>query len=365
MIDRCVDTMCALFSTRFIPSISNNISAARSISLLSLSVGLLFLTACAFTPAPASSTVPQVEAFGGVIAELDRYVLPIPTPTVEPELTVIVDTGGARANIRSGPDTTFPIIGKGNNGEAYEVIATSEDNSWWQICCITIGADGLPFVAADDEDATGWVADSVVRPAGEAEGISISRPIFQGDLTAEWDVDWACSSERCEVKQCGATVQASVNRATEQQLLPVEHQVAWDDTCFDSDSWVFEVNQFTGRERTGEYEDNFLYSYWLGREPGEANGVYRLPNDNAVAVYCSGPHEVEIEEGAGWTSVYEGNTCHDVRTGMLVYLTYNKRWLFTGEFEGETYERAYFGDFETLEQKLVESNAELLFVTPR
>ncbi len=357
MMDRCVDTLCALFSNRFI--------STRSVSLFSLTFGLLLLSACSFNTPSTNSTVPQVSAFGGVIDDLNGYVLPIPTPTVEPDLTVIVDTGGARANIRSGPGTNFPIIGKGNNGEAYEVLATSEDNSWWQICCITIGADGLPFVAADDEDSSGWVADSVVRPAGEAEGISVSRPIFQGDLSADWEVEWECGSERCEVNQCGAIVQARINRAAAQQLLPIDHEVVWDDACFDSDSWVFEVNQFTGRERTGEYEDNFLYSYWLGREPGEANGVYRLDNGNAVAVYCSGPHEVEIEEGGGWTSVYEGNTCHDVRTGMLVYLTYNKRWLFTGEYEGETYERAYFGDFETLEQKLVESNAELLFVTPR
>ena len=50
---------------------------------------------------------------------------------------------------------------------------------------------------------------------------------------------------------------------------------------------------------------------------------------------------------------------------MLVYLSYNKRWLFTGEYEGESYERAYFGDYETLEQKLVETTAQLLFVEKR
>jgi hypothetical protein len=145
-------------------------------------------------------------------------------------------------------------------------------------------------------------------------------------------------------------------------MLAVEHTVTWDDACFDTDSWVFEANQYTGRERTGEHQDNFLYSYWLGQQPGAPNGVYTMQAGRADAVYCSGPHEVEIEEGGGWTTVYEGNTCHDIRTGMLVYLSYNKRWLFTGEYEGEEYERAYFGDFETLEQKLVDTNVELFFV---
>jgi len=201
-----------------------------------------------------------------------------------------------------------------------------------------------------------------VRLAGDDEAVGISQPVFDDTLDAKWAVNWECGSERCETKKCAASVEAKISRQADQQLLPIEHQVTWDDQCFETDSWVFEVNQFTGRESTGEYKDNFLYSYWLGRDPGPANGVFTLKDGKADAVYCSGPHEVEVEEGGGWTTVYEGNTCHDVRTGMLTYLSYNKRWLYTGDFEGETYNRAYFGDSETLEQKLVETNATLSYV---
>ncbi|MCB0093224.1 MAG: hypothetical protein KDE54_35290, partial [Caldilineaceae bacterium] len=70
-------------------------------------------------------------------------------------------------------------------------------------------------------------------------------------------------------------------------------------------------------------------------------------------------HTLEVEEGDGWSTVYIGNTCHDVRTGMLLDLSYEKRWLYTGEFEGKTYNREYFGDFETLEQHLADTNAVL------
>jgi hypothetical protein len=337
-------------------------------SRLGLWLGLLLafvaLAGCTIPAViPSAVPAPQPDAFNGAIADLDDYAIPTPAPTVEPELTVIVDTAGSRANLRGGPGANFPIIGKANPDEAFEVIARSEDNTWWQVCCLRTGADGNPLPAdTPEEEATGWIADSVVRLAGDEEAIAISQPVFDPELTAEWNVDWQCGSDRCEVKECNATVAAAVSRDATQQLLPVEHQVTWDDACFDTDSWVFEVNQFSGREQTGEYKDNFLYSYWLGQQPGEANGVYTLADGRAAAVYCSGPHQVEIEEGSGWTTVYEGNTCHDVRTGMLVYLSYNKRWLFTGEYEDETYERAYFGDFESLEQKLVETNAELQYV---
>jgi hypothetical protein len=40
-------------------------------------------------------------------------------------------------------------------------------------------------------------------------------------------------------------------------------------------------------------------------------------------------------------------------------MSYTKRWLFTGTFEGQTYERAYFGDNETYEFTLLETNVEL------
>lgn len=306
----------------------------------------------------ATPVEPPPDTFGGLVTSIGDYVLPTPVPTPEAETTVIVNTNGARANIRSGPGLNFPIIGKGLPGQAFQVVSRSEDQAWWEVCCVA---------AAEGDEATtnAWLAASVVRLAGDEEAVATSGPILAPELNSAWEVDWECGSERCQVKSCQATVNASVNRTPNQQLLAVEHEVTWDDTCFATDSWVFDVNQYTGKERTGEYENNFLYGYWLGSNPGQPNGAYTLPTGEAVAVWCSGPHTVEIEEGGGWTTVYEGNTCHDVRTGMLVLLSYTKQWLFTGEFEGKSYEREYFGDNEVLNQRLTETNVALEFVEKR
>ena len=84
-----------------------------------------------------------------------------------------------------------------------------------------------------------------------------------------------------------------------------------------------------------------------------------LPPSHIAVVF-----QVELNEGNGWTSVYQGNTCHDVRTGMLVLLSYTKRWLYTGEFDGNTYDKAYFGDNETLVQRLSDTNVEMAEVVP-
>ena len=189
--------------------------------------------------------------------------------------------------------------------------------------------------------------------------------LLPADLNANWKVDWSCDSDRCDVKKCSADVAAQVTRPVSNGYLPVEHKVTWADACFNTDAWTFEVDQTTGKERSGEASDNFLYGYWLGAKPGDANGVLPMQDGRGVMVYCSDPQKVEIEEGGGWTTVYEGSTCHDVKTGMLVYMNYVKRWLFTGEFEGKTYDKAYFGDSEKLEQRLVDTNVALDYATKK
>jgi hypothetical protein len=246
-----------------------------------------------------------------------------------------------------------------NPGASLEVLGQSPDKRWYQVA--VPGASG-------DQPQEAWISADLVRVGGSAEQVPVLAPgeaLLPADLTASWNVEWSCNSDRCEVKQCSADVAAQVTRPVANGYLPVEHQVTWADECFNTDAWTFEVDQATGQERSGEASDNFLYGYWLGTNPGEANGVLPLEDDRGVVVFCSEPQKVEIEEGGGWTTVYEGSTCHDVKTGMLVYMNYVKRWLYTGEFEGKTYDRAYFGDSEELEQRLVETNVDLDYATKR
>lgn len=327
-----------------------------------LILGVILLAGCANGvqlqlpgAAPSSASVTYTSA---VESALNYAVPPTPTPVpVSEESQVVVSTSGSRANIRSGPGLSAAIIGKGDPGATFTVVGKSDNDAWWQICCVP-----GPNDAPNKPTRTGWVSNSVVRLAGEGESISVSEPAIKDDLSAVWQVNWTCQSDRCAIAECDATVTAGVTRAGNQQFIPVEHKVEWDDACFNEDSWVFEVDPFTGRERTGEFEDNFLYAYWRGANPGEVSGVYKYDDDTGVVVSCSTPQTVEIEEGDGWTSVYEGVTCHDRKTGLLVYMNYLKRWLYSGEYEGETFERAFFGDTERLEQKLTDTNLGLFFV---
>ena len=267
-----------------------------------------------------------------------------------------VATQGSRANLREGPGLEFAIVGKGAPGAAFNVTGRSADGEWWQICCTT------DEFAEYEAGLTVWVANSTIEIAGDPDGVPASDTKLNDDLFSRWDVDWECGSSRCDVSECTATVEANVGENTGGQTIRLDHRVLWAETCFSTDEWIFEVNRFTGMERSGESEDNFLYRYWVGPLVGDANKIFEMPDGKRVAASCDGPFTVEVEEGGGWTTVYSGNTCHDVRTGMLLSLTYEKRWLFTGEFEGETYDRAYFEDFELMEQNLSETNAQLSYL---
>lgn len=314
---------------------------------------LLLMAGCQGPAGPIPGFVPLPAGEAG--ANDAQGTIPEAVPTTD--VVAIVNTGNQRANVRGGPGLDFPIIGKAEPQTTLNVVGQNDVGDWWQVCCLD--DDGSP---STEGTRLGWLADSVVSIEGADEGIVVVEPVFPEDLAATWRVDWACGSERCEVKECSATVDAAVGDVTSQQGLRLDHIVTWDDDCFPTDEWSFEVNRFSGQEISSSSEDNFLYGYWLGPQPGERNSTFELADGRQVGAWCSGPYEVEIEEGDGWLTVYQGNTCHDVRTGMLLSLTYEKRWLFTGEFDGRTYERQYFGDAEALNQTLTETSVELQYV---
>ena len=324
---------------------------------------LFVLAGCSVSPqslgtGASAAAAPVPEALADIVEPVSAYVAPrpagiVPTPTPAPEtkLTATISTQNIRANLRSGPGTNSTIVKKANPGEVYEVIGRSDNGLWYEL------AMTAPLTG------TAWVSAELVRVGdGVVPVTASSEVLLDKDLTAQWAVDWSCFSDRCPVRACAANVSAEVNRDPANNFLPIEHTVVWDEGCFNTDAWTFEVEQTTGKERNGEADDNFLYSYWLGVEPGDANGVYPLENGEGIMVYCTGPDKVEIEEGGGWTTVYEGNTCHDVATGMLVYMNYVKRWLYSGDFEGKTYDRAYFGDSERLVQRLADTTAPVALV---
>jgi len=330
----------------------------RPVLWLAAMMALVVTANACVSSVPLSESSGELSGVGsGRLSDLANFDLPTPEAIIVPDVSAVVNTEGSRANVRTGPALDAPIIAKALPGDEFTILGSSEDGEWWEVCCVRGPQD-----AEGEASEPAWLSKEVVDLDGNADAVPVISSLLPETVEATWHVDWTCGSERCEVKECAATVSATSQSDAEAQFLQVEHTVTWDNACFDEDSWVFDVDRYSGRERSGEFIDNFLYNYWLGAQPGPATDVFTMDDGREVAVWCSGPHEIELEEGSGWTTVYKGNTCHDVRTGELVSMSYTKRWLFSGEFDGQQYERAYFGDYETLDQYLVDTNVELSFV---
>lgn len=274
--------------------------------------------------------------------------------TGETALEATVTVRNRSVNVRNGPGLNFSVVAGAVQGTSFQVVGQTEDGGWWYICCIR-GADDV----AGEATQRAWISNIVVNASDDADQAPVVRPLFPDDLEATWAVNYQCDSERCEVPECTATITATVRDASDARWLEVDRTVNWDDDCGENSTWLHQIDRLTGAERYENSSGLFLFNYWAGANPGPINSLFQISADQQVKTWCSQEQTAEIEEPGGWTSVYDGRTCHDVRTGMLVSMKYVKRWLFTGTFEGEQYERAYFGDYEVYEVKLDETNAGL------
>lgn len=298
-------------------------------------------------PAAAAETEKSVDAPGVTAVEA------APAVEIAASSQPTVTVKNRSVNVRSGPGLDFSVVFGARQGDSFAALGMSDDEAWWQICCIP-----GPNDEKDNPTQKAWISNRVVDVSEEAEALGVLRPLFPDDLTAAWDVSYQCGSERCVVTECTGQVNATVRNAADPRWLEIDRTVAWQDGCGEDSTWLHQIDRTDGLERYPNSTGLFHFNYWVGARPGPVNSRYAWGEQQVVS-WCSEPQSAEVAEEGGWTSAYDGITCYDERTGMLVAMKYTKRWLFTGEFEGEKYEKAYFGDFEVYEVALQETNVEL------
>lgn len=378
-------------------SLAASASPRRSLWLLSLTTLLMMLIAgCTVQPTSVSDVFPLLPAALGdapppgiqvlleeerarlfgvneeEVAALDDSLNPPSVTALEPQSSGRVDlneidpatsdiplltVSNRSVNVRSGPGLSFNVVAGAQQGTVFEALGRSEDNAWWRICCVR-GPDD----AAEEATLQAWISNVVVRANDAAADLPILGAVFANDLTAEWAVSYACGSDRCEVVRCDGSILADVRSDSDPKWLEIERKITWTDACGENSTWLHQIDRIAGTERYQNTADLFLFNFWAGVDPGPVNSLFELHDNQDVKTWCSDEQEVDLDEGNGWSARYNGMTCHDVRTGMLVSMKYTKRWLFTGTYDGEEYENAYFGDYEIYEVRLVDTNVALGFV---
>jgi uncharacterized protein YraI len=89
----------------------------------------------------------------GVVAGTDSSSDPVapslpPTATGPTRTTATVNVGNSRLNIRSGPSTDFPILGKANQADILDVVGRNTTATWVQVVTPGVGS-GVSWVSAD------------------------------------------------------------------------------------------------------------------------------------------------------------------------------------------------------------------------
>jgi hypothetical protein len=245
--------------------------------------------------------------------------------------------------MRTGPGTEFETLGTVAQGTALSVLGRNEDKSWWQVCCVN--------------GQSGWMSNTVARLNGSPDQIPVSPPLMPDDLKATWAVRWECHSEGCKQEQCLGESQANALRVRTTRWLETKRVATWQDECGPQEDWLTQVDRYTGKEQSVAGSEA-LFSIWAGANPGAESRVLDL-SGRTLSLWCTGTRTREVPQDQGWTVLYEGEACYDRASGIVVTLQYLKRWLYTGTFGGQTFDRQYFGDYEVYQQVLTETNAPL------
>ena len=86
---------------------------------------------------------------------MEQTAAPAAAITSAGGLTATVDV--LTLNVRQGPGTTFPVIGKLTQGSTVSVEAVNSAGDWWQICCVA------------GTETRGWVSAALVVPSFAAD----------------------------------------------------------------------------------------------------------------------------------------------------------------------------------------------------
>lgn len=267
--------------------------------------------------------------------------LPSPTPTPPPAGQVTVSS--QQANLRSGPGTVFDIVATARQGAELDVFGSSAAQDWWRVCCV----DG----------EAGWISSTIVRFQGDAQAVPVIGPLLPDDLSASWAMRWECHGRGCNQEVCTGQSQATALRVVNDRWLEVQRDATWDDDCGEPEDWLTQVDRYTGRERQTAATAP-LFAIWQGANPGPATRSVELAG-TTLNLWCTDTRTQEVPQSGGWTAAFEGQACYDVESGVLALMQYVKRWLFTGTAGGQTFDRQYFGDYEIVQQVLLDTNAPL------
>ncbi|MCS6827226.1 MAG: SH3 domain-containing protein [Caldilinea sp.] len=119
------------------------------------------------TPRPPRPTPRPETSQGGAPASAPTQTT---SPSLQPTMTLTATVNVVALNVRQGPGTTFPVIGRLTQGTSVTLQARNPNNNWLKICCVS------------DAQTQGWVNAQFLIPRYTEEEL-VLLPV-EGDAPA-------------------------------------------------------------------------------------------------------------------------------------------------------------------------------------
>jgi SH3-like domain-containing protein len=141
--------------------------------------GTLTNTAATTGTATVTGTAGLTDTAGltGTTALTATGAVTVPAPpaaasTISPMLEIETDI----INVRSGPGTTFGLVGTANLGERFEIKGRNADATWYLICCVNGQQGWVSAELADEENEELAQLVEVPTPAPQAQAPAPTQP---------------------------------------------------------------------------------------------------------------------------------------------------------------------------------------------
>jgi len=123
-----------------------------------------------FTPTPVTPELTEMQPAPQMAAQQEQPT-PTPeppTPTPEPPTptpipTPFVVVNEDIVNLRAGPGTNYPAVGKAQAGRTFTITGKNPAGDWWEICCVG--------------NQRAWIYGQIVRAQGAVDTVSVAERI--------------------------------------------------------------------------------------------------------------------------------------------------------------------------------------------
>jgi TolB protein len=261
-----------------------------------------------------------------------------PADAIDSMVTALVATGdSSRLNIRSGPSTDYPIIGKGYNGSRYTVIARTAAGDWLQILAPEL-ASQRGWVSAGFVDVSGNLfamppvavpaarigadaqsgSDSLTRGSAGRPPVSLSGKI----VLPLWDEGSEVYSIY-SVNADGSNLRKIVENASSPALSPDGAQLAYRDWARDNRGIVVSNADGSAPLRLTAFLEDVLPS-WSADGKRITFSSYRESDRKSRIYYLWADREIDWVLKRGQEAVY-GEDPYWMADGRIAYTLHTGR----------------------------------------